>query len=100
MPRHTNPVTENGEPDLDKIRRLALKAMAERDRYHSDDDAREAKKDAARERYRAAHPNHKPHTRPRVSAHVAGTIAGTVATGAAAALVAAPFVAAAAYLYG
>ena len=54
------------------MRRRALKAAAARDRYHDDEDHKAHKQDAARERYRAAHPDHKPH-RPRV-AHVSGTI--------------------------
>ena len=78
MPLAPQPVTE---PDFERLRRLALKAEKARQRYGEDDEHREAKQKAARELYRAKHPDHKPHA-PRVrsissvSALVAGTLAG------------------------
>jgi hypothetical protein len=94
MPR----TTQDTEPDtetFERMRRLALKALHARDKYRDDDEHRARKQEAARERYRLAHPDHKPH-RPRVSAQIAGTaLAG--------ALIGAPIaaaVAAAVYLSG
>lgn len=88
MPLAPQPVTE---PEFERIRRLALKAEKARQRYGEDDEHREAKQTAARELYRAKHPDYKPHAsrvRSTVSASVslAGTLAG-------AALLAAPFAA-------
>ena len=94
MPRQTQD-TETDTDHFERMRRLALKAAAARELYATDADHREQKRDAARERYRRANPDHKPH-RPRVSAQIAGTaLAG--------ALLSAPFiaaVAAAVYLSG
>lgn len=74
---------------FEEMRRRALKAAAARDRYHDDDDHKAHKQDAARERYRRAHPDCKPH-RPRVSAQIAGTLlAGALLSAPIAAVVAA-----------
>ena len=74
---------------FEEMRRRALKAAAARDRYHDDEDHKAQKQEAARERYRQAHPDYRPH-RPRVSAQIAGTVlAGALLSAPIAAVVAA-----------
>ena len=94
MPRLTQD-TERDTMTFEEMRRRALKAAAARDRYNDDEDHRTHKQEAARERYRQAHPDHKPH-RPRVSAQIAGTLLGGALLGAPIAAA----VAAAVYLSG
>lgn len=96
MPRQTRD-TEPDSEIFERMRHAALEAKARRarEKYAEDEEHRENKQTAARQRYRDAHPDHKPH-RPRVAAQVAGSVLGAT-------LLAAPFaaaVAAVAYLSG